>query len=185
MRRVPIVDLVAVLAVAVVLLLPKASITAQPALVGDAIELDRVAELEDQRYRQPDDVEAAIKLADSFLSFFRSDWALATLAQFSSGHDYRVHLLLATAHAERLEAAQVVSECALVEKYCAEAGPKCLPGTLAKNDLISSSMKVLVEKNIDPAKDPVRARQAVAEVLHSAHPRFSGKVTPPAPSPKK
>ena len=172
-----IIDLVAVFAVAVVLLLPSASIVAQPALVGDPLELDRLSELEDARFRHPDDAGAALELADAFLSFYRSDWAISTLAAFADRPDYRVHMTLATAHAERLEAAEVVREGTLVEQDCelAEAGkaaPKCPSGTLAKIDLIKRSMQVLVEQHIDPAKDPQHARDEVAKVLHSA--RYRG-----------
>ena len=42
-----IVDLIAVAAVAVVVLLPSGSLVAKPAVVGDKVELDRVAALED------------------------------------------------------------------------------------------------------------------------------------------
>ena len=67
-------DIVALIAVAVVLLVPKPSVVAQPALVGDPLELDRLATLEDARFRHPDDVEPALALADGFLSFMRADW---------------------------------------------------------------------------------------------------------------
>src|SRR5438067_10763985 len=110
-----VLDLLAVLAVAVVLLLPKASITAQPAVAGDPIEVDRLAELQDRHARSPADVGAALELADGFLSILRADWALATLARYGDSADYRVHLRRATAHAERLESAQAVAEAARVE----------------------------------------------------------------------
>jgi hypothetical protein len=188
-----IIDLIAVFAVAIVVLLPKPSVKAHPALAGEPLELDRLAELEDARYQRPDDVEPALALAEEHLSFLRSDWALMTLAGFASRPDFRVHMTLATAHAERLEADQVVAEAALVEKDCAEAdagraAPKCPPGTLAKVGLIRQSMQVLLDGKIDPAKDPVAARDAVSKVLHSA--KFKGapsvSVKPPAPAaPKK
>src|SRR5262249_4120620 len=137
---------------------------------GEPMELDRVAELQDDLFRNPDDVDAALKLSDSFLSFMRADWALATMARFSARPDYRVHLLLATAHAERLEARQVVDEAALVEKACADpaAQPKCPEGTLAKAGLFRDAMQSLLDGKIDPAKDPVAAKDAVYKALHPA-----------------
>lgn len=178
-----IIDLLAVVAVAIVLLLPKASVTAQPALEGDPIELDRIAALQDQRYRQPESVEAALELADAFLGFLRPDWALATLDQFKDRPDYRVHLLAATARAERLEAELAVGEAARAEALCddVKAVPRCAPGTDAKIGLIRQAMQTLAEQGIDPAKEPLRARQAVAKVLHSASYRGTTvRVTAPA-----
>src|SRR5581483_7797374 len=90
-------DLIAIVAVAIVLLLPKPSLEAKPALVGEKIELDRVAALEDARFAEPDNVDHAVELADAYLRLLRPDWALATLAEFASSGDHRVHLLRATA----------------------------------------------------------------------------------------
>jgi len=168
-----IFDLFAVVAVAIVVLLPKASVDARPALDGEPLELDRIAELQDDLFRKPDDADAAVKLADAFLSFQRSDWALATLAHFAERADYRVHLTLATAHAERLEPKQVVDETMLVERACADAdagkpnaAPKCPEGTLAKAGLLRDAMQALLDGRIDPAKDPVAAKDAVYKALH-------------------
>ena len=58
-----IFDLIAVVAVAIVLLLPKASLEAKPALSGAKIELDRIAELEDLRFVEPANVDRANDLA--------------------------------------------------------------------------------------------------------------------------
>jgi hypothetical protein len=185
-----IFDLFAVLAVAVVILLPKASVDAKPALDGEPLELDRIAELQDDLYRNPDDVEAAAKLSDGFLSFMRADWALATMSRFADRSDYRVHLTLATAHAERLEAKQVVDEIALVEKGCADADAgkpntvKCPEGTLARAGLLHDAMQALLDGSIDPAKDPVAAKDAVYKALHPAKYNLILAPHPPAP-PKK
>jgi hypothetical protein len=162
-----VLDLIAIAAVAVVVLLPKASVEARPALEGDPMELDRVAELQDDLLRQPDDIEAALKLADSYLSFFRSDWAIASLDRFKDRGDCRVHLTLATAHAERLEPTEAVAESKRVFELCggANAGPACA-GATAKAQLLEASMKALLDGKIDPAKDPVAAKDAVYKALH-------------------
>src|SRR5215510_12453010 len=97
-------DLLAVVAVAVVVLLPKASLEAKPALTGSKIELDHIAELEDLHFVDPSNVDRANELAEAYLGLLHPDWALATLAAFGdSPKDVRVHILRATARAERLE----------------------------------------------------------------------------------
>src|SRR5438105_9776642 len=97
-----LLDLFAVIAVAVVVLLPKASVEARPALEGEPVELDRVSKLQDDVLRRPDDLGPSLELADAFLSFVRADWAIATLQPFvereqrgETPKDARVHLLLA------------------------------------------------------------------------------------------
>ncbi len=174
-----IFDLIAVAAVAFVVLLPKASVDARPALDGEAMELDRVAELQDDLSRNPDDVDTALKLADAHLSFMRADWALATLARFTARPDARVHLTLATAHAERLEAQEVVDECARVEAACATPGPTCPEGTAAKAGLLRDAMQALLDGKIDPAKDPQAAKDAVYKALHPS--RYNVTFHPAAP----
>jgi|SRR5579871_1203493 len=174
-----ILDLIAVAVVALVVLLPKASVDARPALDGEPLELDRVAEEQDDLFRQPDDVEAALKLADSYLSFMRADWALATLDRFSTGNDARVHLALATAHAERLEAKEVVAECDAVDRACAQAKATCPEGVQTKSGLLRDAMQALVDGKIDPAKDPQAAKDAVYKALHPS--RFNITFRPQAP----
>ena len=181
-----LIDLFAVLAVAVVVLLPKASVEARPALEGESVELDRVGTLQDDLFRDPKDTRAALDLADSFLSSFRSDWAIATLGPFvdreekgEAKKDARVHLMLATARAERLEAAQAVAEANEAEAACAggEGTKECPPGTVARARIIGGGMQALVDKKIDPAREPQRAKDEVYKVLH---PSRTNIVRPPA-----
>ncbi len=158
-----LIDLMAMAVVAVVVLLPKPSVDARPALVGEPLELDRVAELEDQLFRQPHDVATALALADSYLSLGRADWALALLGRFRGSTDPRIPLARATAYAERLEARAAVAESTAVEKLCAE---RDCGGVAIKARLIGEAMRALVDGQIDPAHDPVAAKQAVYKVLH-------------------
>ncbi len=178
-------DLIAVVAVAIVLLLPKPSLEAKPALVGEKIELDNVAALEDARFAEPDNVEHAIALADAYLRLLHPDWALSTLAQFANTGDHRVHLLAATAHAERLESRATVDEAARGLAACDAEGPaKCSAADRVRFGVISQSMEALVEGHIDPRKAPQQAREAVSRVLHST--KASDKAPAPAPAaPKK
>lgn len=174
-------DLIAIAAVAIVLFLPKPSLQAKPALVGEKIELDRVAALEDARFAEPGNIDHAVELADAYLRLARADWALATLAQFSSSGDHRVHLLAATAHAERLEPGATVDEAARGLAACDAEGPRCSSADRVRFGVISQSMQSLVDAKIDPYKSPQQAREAVSRVLHST--KASDKA--PAPAPKK
>jgi hypothetical protein len=173
-------DLIAVAAVAVVLLLPKPSMEASPALEGDPRALDRVAALEDARYAQPDDPARAVALADAYLDLLHPDWALATTAAFASlPAQHHIHLVRATARAERLEAQACLDEAKAGIAACdAEGAALCPDAVRTRFDVISSAMKVLVDRGIDPRKEPRKAREAVAGVLHST------KAAPPSsPSP--
>ena len=176
-----LIDLFAVLALAVVLLLPKASVEARPALEGKPVELDAVSRLQDDLFRHPDDLEVALLLGDAFLSNYRADWAIATLAPFVTREekgttlvDARLHLLLATARAERLESEAAVTEGQLVEKVCAEGEgtARCPAGTSARMQLISGAMQTLVDQHIDPHRDPARAKKEVFRVLHHSRPGY-------------
>jgi hypothetical protein len=179
-----LLDLLALLALAVVLLLPKASVEARPALAGAPVELDRVARLQDDLERAPDSLDAALALGDALLGQLRADWCIATLAPFVAKEragqakvDGRLHLMLATARAERLESAESVAEAKLVEQACAEAEgtPRCPAGTSARLTLVRDAMQAIVERGIDPQKDPNAAKSEVMRVLHHSRARFGGQ----------
>lgn len=164
-----IIDLLAVVAVAVVLLLPKPSIRARPAFRGEPLELDRLAELQDQRYRHPEDIDATLALTDA-MGDQHPEWTIAALDRFASRNDYRVHLQLATAHADRLELEGAVAESDRVENLCTSgtSTPPCPPGTLARISLVRQTMQVLIDQKVDPAKDPLKAREEVTKARHPA-----------------
>ena len=178
-----LVDLIAILAVAVVLLLPKASIEARPALDGEHVELDRMARLEDDVFREPDNAQALLQLADGCLSFGRADWAIAAMSRFTAAEQRgepwtqdrltraRAHLTLAAARAERLEAAETVAEARLVETQCDAALPACV-AVLARAGLIQSAMQALLDHKIDPAADPQRAKDEVYKAIHPSRAAF-------------
>jgi len=163
-----IIDFIAVAAVAVVVLLPSGSLVAKPALVGDKIELDRVAALEDARFADPADVNKALALADAYLRAEHADWALATTAPFADAGDHRIHLLRATAYAERLQAPEAVAEAERGYAACDKEGAaKCDAAARVRIGVVAAPMQVLVDRKIDPRKDPKAARAAVAGVLHA------------------
>jgi hypothetical protein len=184
-----IVDLIAVAAVAVVVLLPSGSLVAKPALVGDKIELDRVAVLEDARFAQPDDVDTALALADAYLRAQHADWALETTTQFGDARDHRVQLTRATAYAERLQPVDAVAAARRAYAACDDEGAaKCGASERVRIGIVEAPMQALIDQKIDPRKDPKGARAAVAAVLHATKAQklmlTAPKVTAPnAPKP--
>jgi hypothetical protein len=167
-----IVDLIAVAAVAVVLLLPSGSLVAKPALVGDKVELDRIAALEDARFVDPSSVDKALALADAYLHAEHPDWALATTAAFEDVGDHRVHLLRATAFAERLQPVEAVAEAERGYAACdREGATRCDVAARTRIGVVAAPMQALVDAKIDPRRDPKAARNTVAGVLHSTRAR--------------
>ena len=164
-----LVDLIAVAAVAVVVLLPSGSLVAKPALVGDKIELDRIAALEDARFADPTNVDKALALGDAYLRAEHPEWTLATMAQFEDAGDHRVHLLRATAFAEELHAPEAVAEAQRGYAACDREGPRCDPAARVRIGVVAAPMQALVDAKIDPRRDPKAARAAVAGVLHATH----------------
>ena len=163
-----LVDLIAVAAVAVVVLLPSGSLVAKPALVGDKIELDRIAALEDARFLDPTNVDHALALADAYLRAEHPEWALATTAQFEDAGDHRIHLTRTTAYAERLQAALAVAEAKRGYAACdREGAQKCDAAARVRIGVVAAPMQALVDAKIDPRQDPKAARAAVAGVLHA------------------
>ena len=176
-----IFDLIAILALAIVLLLPKPSLEAKPALSGEKIEVDRVAALEDAHFASPDDLNVALDLAGAYLDRAHPDWALATLAHFTGRRDHRVHLLRATAHADRLESRQCVEESARGTAACDAEGDKCNPADRVRLAVIAQAMQALIDEHIDPRRSPLEARRAVSKILHSTRPPV--KLAAPKPKP--
>jgi hypothetical protein len=175
-------DLIAVIAVAVVLLLPKGSLQAQRALATgdgpaqvDRMTLTRLSALEDAAYAQPGDAQRAVELADGYLAVGHPDWALATLAAFGPGAPHTVHLVRATAHAERLEPRAAVDEVSGGLAACDVE--KCPEAERIRLRLIAGPMQALVDAGVDPYADPKRAKEVVARTLHAT--KASSK--PPAP----
>ena len=171
-----IFDLIAVAAVGVVVLLPKASLEAKPALAASKIELDHIAELEDLHFVDPTNVDRANDLAEAYLGLLHPDWALSTLAAFgesprgaAASGDVRLQLLRATAHAERLEAQASVDDAARGRATCDAEGAACNPSLRIRLDVIAGPMQVLLDDKIDPHRNPKEAAAAVSKVLHSTH----------------
>lgn len=164
-----IFDLIAVIGVAVVVLLPKASVDARPALSGDPGDLARVAQLEETLSRTPDDEATAVALAELYLRLEHPDWALVTLSRFDGrSASAKLSLLRATAHAERLSPGPALAASRDGNAACETRG--CPPDIAARLSVIAAPMQALVDQGIDPTRDPQKAKEAVGKVLHSTRP---------------
>ena len=169
-------DLIAVGCVAIVVLLPKASVDARPALSADGRDLARVAVLEDALVRYPLGDAAgeptAVELAELYLRVEHPDWALITLAPYRGAESSaKLSLLRATAHAERLDA--VASMRAIAEGRAACEARGCAPVIAARMAVIAAPMQALVDQKVDPRIDPTRAKEIVGKALHATRPGAS------------
>lgn len=181
-----IADLIAVAAVAVVVLLPKGALVAKPALVGNKVDLDRVAMLEDARFAAPNDLNRALALADAYLAASHPDWALETTAQFADADDFRLHLSRATAYADRLQPLPAAKEARQAYAACDRAGSsRCGGAARVRISLVAGPMQALLDRGIDPRKDPAAARAAVTGVLHTTRADDLLKDAPKAAPPSK
>src|SRR5262245_5128800 len=126
-----LLDLLAILVVAVVVLLPQPSIRAYPAAQGDETDLDRLAALSDAHFLRPDDVGTAVELARAALQVDQPGWALATLRPFLDGAgppgppgpvDYGVHQAAAFAYATLLRPDLALKEAEAGLAACERAG---------------------------------------------------------------
>jgi hypothetical protein len=171
-----IFDVIAVVCVAVVVLLPKASVEARPAVHTDKLDdvaASRMAELEEtlaqNKLSGSSNEAAAVELAQLYLRVERPDWTLVALSDVEAASaSARTWLVRATAHAERLEAALSVAATKSGLLACKEHG--CPSDVEAKLHIIAAPMQALLDQNIDPKTDPQRAKEAVGKVLHATHP---------------
>jgi hypothetical protein len=166
-------DLIAVACIAFVVLLPKASVRARPALDAEPSDLQRVSSLEDALVRaprdSPDREDIATDLADAYLQLERPDWALVTLAAFpAASSSARLSLVRATAYADRLDAQGAVAATTAGRAACDQRG--CPDVVSARLQIIEQPMKALLDAHIDPRKDQQRAKQIVGQILHNTRP---------------
>ena len=174
-----LIDLIAVLIVALLVLLPQPGVVVQPALVGDKADLDRLAVLEDAVFRAPDDVEAAVELARVYLRAEQPAWALATLRPHLDTGDYRVHQVMASAYATLLKPDLALKAAEAGIKACETAGPRCPEPAYIRLQYIANLVRDLARLGIDPAREPLKAKLRVQAELRAA------KALPPSTSPSR
>lgn len=177
-----LLDVVAVLIVAVVLLLPQPTISAFPAVEGDQADLDRLAQLEDALQRNPGDPQAAVELARAYLQVDQPAWALIALGPHRDRGVPEVHQVAAFAYATLLLPAEALREAEAGLSACERTS--CPDPSRIRLGYLAELMRRLVRAGLDPRRDPLAAKRAVAEALHAAHPvPPAGSTSSRAPAP--
>jgi hypothetical protein len=171
MRVTRVLDVLVLLLLATLLIMPRANVTVKAALTLPPERRERVAELQAHLLGAPDDVPAAIELADLFLDSNRPDWALATIGGVLSLHDddYRLHLRRALAYADRFESAPAFAAADRALTLCnatpARAGvPPCDEAPRARLNLLHSTLQRI--KGVDMRNNPALAKEKIFEGLH-------------------
>ena len=195
MRVTRILDLIVLLLLATVLLMPRPDATVKPALAVDPELRDRVAELQSVLAGKPDDVDAALELANIYLDGHRPDWALATVGPLARARpdDFRFQHLRAIAYADRFEGAPAFEAASKALGLCehAPAGmPVCGDAVHARLVLLRSALESVA--NVDMKNQPYLAKDNIFRELHPVYvprpPRKpkagpkSGLLKPPPPA---
>jgi hypothetical protein len=162
-------DLFALAALAVVLLMPRPGVEVKAAVEKlDGATQQRIAELQAVLLRDPQNLEAAVEVAEVYRTIHRPEWALATLGPFRerAAADYRVFFGIAMAQAERFELADAHQAMGRALAACAKnAGPAgCGPAPEARMRMVQMGLQRVMDAKIDPRKHP----EVVAEAMYGS-----------------
>jgi len=180
-----LIDLFAILIVALLVLLPQPSVVVQPAISGDKTDLDRLAVLEDALYRSPADVGAAVELARAYLRVEQPGWAVATLEPFLPRGEYQVHQVMAYAYATMLRPELALKQAEAGLSACEKSGPRCPDVAQIRIAYLADLMREQVAGGIDPQSEPLKAKQLVRAALRATKASATGgtaAVAKPAPA---
>jgi Tetratricopeptide repeat len=174
MRVTSTLDLIVLLLLGTVLIMPRPDATVKPALALDPELLDRVAELQSVLAGKPDDVDAALELANLYLDGGRPDWALATVTPLSHAHpdDYRLEHVRAIAYADRFDGAPAFDAAAKATMLCERpldtgtTTPPCGDATHSRLVLLRATLEGVA--GIDMRKQPYLAKERIFKALHPA-----------------
>ena len=181
-------DLVAILIVAVLVLLPQPGVTVFPAVQGDKTDLDRLAGLEDARYRAPEDVQAAVELARAYLRVEQPAWAVAALEPFFGRGEHAVHQVAAYAYATLLLPQEELKQTEQGLAACDAKPASCPDVVRIRLQYLGDLMRQPAQAGVDPQTEPLRARQLVREALRATKPDLrptvpTTKTSSPSPAP--
>jgi len=162
-------DLFALAALAVVVLMPRPGVEVKAAVEKlDGATQQRIAELQAVLLRDPQNLEAAIEVADVYRTIHRPEWALATLGPFRerAAADYRVFFGIAMAQAERFELHDAYQAMARALDACARnKGPaQCGPAPEARMRMVQMGLQRVMDSKIDPRQHP----EVVAEAMYGS-----------------
>lgn len=176
-------DLFAILIVALLVLLPQPGVVVFPAVVGDKTDLDRLAVLEDAHYRAPGDANAAVDLARAYLRIEQPGWAVAALQPFLGHGEYQVHQVAAYAYATLLLPKEALRQAEQGLNVCEARGPACPDVARIRLQYLAELMRKPAGEGVDPALDPLRAKQLVQQALRATKSGVTPGAVNPAPTP--
>lgn len=176
-------DLFAILIVALLVLLPQPGVVVFPAVVGDKTDLDRLAVLEDAHYRAPSDANAAVDLARAYLRIEQPGWAVAALQPYLGHGEYQVHQVAAYAYATLLLPKEALRQAEQGLNVCEARGPACPDVARIRLQYLAELMRKPAGEGVDPALDPLRAKQLVQQALRATKSGVTPGTANPAPSP--
>jgi hypothetical protein len=186
-------DIFALAALAVVVLMPRPGVEVKAAVEKlDGATQQRIAELQAALLHDPQNLEAAIEVAEIYRTIHRPEWATATLGPFRerAAADYRVFFGIAMAQAERFELAEAHQAMGRALAACAKnQGPvRCGPAPEARMRMVQMGLQRVMDSKIDPREHP----EVVAEAMYGSlratkidKIRKSGKPAAPASAPSK
>ncbi|MBI5479718.1 MAG: hypothetical protein HY906_12720 [Deltaproteobacteria bacterium] len=189
-------DIFAVVALAVVLLMPRPGVEVKAAVEKlDRETEQRIAELQAALLGDPGDLEAAIAVAEIYRTIHRPEWALATLGPFRerAAGDYRVYFGIAMAQAERFELPDAHDAMGRALAACAKNAGKvpCGAAPEARMRMVQNGLQRVIDSKIDPRKRPEVVAEAMFGSLRATRIekiRTSGKPSGPpakgAPAPR-
>jgi hypothetical protein len=162
-------DIFAVVALAVVVLMPRPGVEVKAAVAKlDRETEQRIAELQAALLGDPQNREAAIEVAEIYRTVHRPEWALATLGPFreKAAADYRVFFGIAMAQAERFELADAHRAMGRALAACAKNAGKvpCGPAPEARMRMVQMGLQRVMDSKIDPRKHP----EVVAEAMYGS-----------------
>jgi hypothetical protein len=165
-------DLFALGALAVVVLMPRPGVEVKAAVEKlDGATQQRIAELQAALLRDPNNLEAAIEVAEVYRTIHRPEWATATLGPFRerAAADYRVFFGIAMAQAERFELHDAHAHLARAIAACtANKGPvTCGPAPDARMRMVQNGLQRVMDAKIDPRQHPEVVAEAMYGTLRS------------------
>lgn len=167
-----VIDLLAVLLVALLVLLPEPGVRFAPAVSGDPAQLEALSALEDEVFRAegtPAGVSAAqrVRLARAYMDVERPEWALDLLVPRLGQDGFEAYQVAAHAYAERLQPKEALRTAEEGLRRCEAAGAACSDVARIRLGYLRGMVEELVKEDIDPRKEPLKARQRVREALRA------------------
>lgn len=178
-------DLFALLIVAILVLLPQPGIELSSAVSGDKTDIDRLSVLEDAHFRAPSEPGVAVELARAYLRVDQPGFALAVLQPFSGRGNYQVHQVAAYAYATLLLPKEALAQAEQGLLACQARPEQCPDVAQIRLQYLADLMRQPAGAGIDPALDPLRARQMVQQALRATKSGIKAAPQPNSPTPAK